>query len=154
MKPRERARARLQRRTPSATLRSDREPSVRLAERQADSRPEHRSPGDTVRIPSETKLRALRSADVGPNAPLLIRLVRHPFALQTARPNRVDSGRHADPADRSREPYPEVLNEARELLGSLRDPEGFHGPLDGLVDRPEHRPHPFRRLRLAKREEP
>ena len=56
-------------------------------------------PGERVRARSEATLRGLRGPVVGPNAPLLIRLVRRPYGLAPAAPTQVPDSARPDPSE-------------------------------------------------------
>jgi hypothetical protein len=94
--------------------------------------------------------RALKAATAGPNAPLLKRLVRYPYALHPVRPERRE-GRPADVwAERAARPTRDctALDEARKAwvdpTAERRDDRIEH--LAG-EHRPSWRPHPFRKVR-------
>ncbi len=99
--------------------------------------------GQSVRVRDEVHQRWLRGPRPGPNAPLLIRLVRHPFALYPVPP-----GRRANTA---RPVFREIAAEldaprpdAREALRAARlDLPGR--PTDRAL--PEPPPRPFCRRR-------
>lgn len=97
--------------------------------------------------------RALRAAEAGPNAPLLKRLVRYPYALHPVRPAKregrpadVRSGRDARPTRETT-----VMHEAREAwvdpVASSREDS-----VERLAEdhRPGWRPHPFRKVRARR----
>lgn len=97
--------------------------------------------------------RALRAVDAGPNAPLLKRLVRYPYALHPVRYEKRE-GRPADVAsERGGRPTREttVLQDAREAwvdpVASSRE-----GSVERLAEehRPEWRPHPFGKVRARR----
>jgi len=78
-------------------------------------------PGDQVRARSEPVIRGLRGPVVGPNAPLLIRLVRRPYGLVPTAPTQVPDSARPDPGE------PRVLAAAPRppfLRRRLRDDPG------------------------------
>ena len=78
-----------------------------------------------------------------PNAPLLMRIVRHPFALAPVPAKRVEvrSARDQRPA-----PTLEAPLAYRE---QARQGARFQNPILVFAHRPEHRPHPFARARAG-----
>lgn len=111
--------------------------------------PERPVPGARLPDRSEGSTKALRPADTSHNAPLLIRLVRYPYALPTARPGRIETGTRGTAVREGLEPR----TPTHELLAEARVDTAFGNPMRGLHDRPEFRPHPFARIRAARDEE-
>jgi hypothetical protein len=85
------------------------------------AREEHGAPPDPVPARDQKPLlqlslrKSTRLAEPRPNAPLLIRIVRHPFRLDGARPSRAAYISHPDPEPRVRA--------AEQIAGALADRE-------------------------------
>lgn len=145
MTPRHRARARLARHVPRVEESTERLPSSRMLEREEDTTAPRPVPSDRVRIPAEVRIKSLRPVKIGRNAPLLIRLVRHPYALRTVKAvRRAEEGRER-PSILDREPFPSAVAE----LADLRDSYRVGRPMRDIPHRPEVRAHPFARAREA-----
>ena len=123
----------------------------RIEERQQGGEPRERPAlGDSlvVRDPAAGKVKRLRGADVSENAPLLMRLVRHPYAMEPVRYQRVE---HREPAyHRARV---EPLGPALAYRAELREVYRLIPPTEACAHRPEERPAPFAAVRRARREE-
>ena len=142
MSARSRAEARLARTVPDFSDCESREPARRLAGRDRPAPEPRPAPGQGLHVHTdairEMKLRT--PARPTPNAPLLMRVVRTPFALERARLVR----------RRLIEPFE---NPPREQLGrpgvawrtAMAD-LGAPSPMRAIVHRPEPRPRPFRRI--------
>jgi len=104
------------------------------------------------RVPQrdQSVARALRVATAGPNAPLLKRLVRYPYALHPVRPEMRD-GRPTDVwAERAKRPTRDVtvLQQAREAwVDPTAVRQGDRIEHLAVEHRPSWRPHPFRKVR-------
>ena len=120
-----------------------------MMERADESEEERPVLGASLRVRGEegVKKTVLRTVEAGPNAPLLMRIVRHPFALATVRYGKI---RHReDAAERVRlEPSERPLAYRAEL----REAYSAANPVLVHAHRPEHRPRPFLRARLAAEE--
>lgn len=82
--------ARLRRRLPGARLGDEMRGLARLFEREVEeSRREIVPPRDQAALKVTTRRNTSHVASCRPNAPLLIRIVRTPFRLETSRGNRV-----------------------------------------------------------------
>lgn len=82
-------RDRLRRRLPGASVDPDAHVLDGLfAREEPPDRPDPVPPRDQKQLPTLSFRRASRLADPRPNAPLLIRLVRHPYGLSPDRPRR------------------------------------------------------------------
>jgi hypothetical protein len=103
-----------------------------------------------LRMREEVKIKPMRPADVSENAPQLIRLVRFPFVLAPVRPMRRSGFERPD-----RDPLPQPGREMGQFgrgLGQALGPEfrrGYTLESPTARPRPELRPHPFARARLA-----
>jgi hypothetical protein len=151
MKHRERAAARLSRHSYGWSEWDVRLPIQRIAVRAESIGPARAVPGESVSV-REPSVRKHRLAAVGPYAPLLKRVIRSPYALETGRPTRVE-GRVVPDLDRSSlEPRLSPIADARAELGSLR--EWVEPPMRAIEHRPVERPHPFWRIRRARGEQP
>ncbi len=73
--------------------------------------------------------------DPAPNAPQLIRLVRHPFKLHTASPRRIEGRAQVEWPDRSRESTPPL----REVFEAEHVQQTWGNPLRRLHHRPAAR---------------
>lgn len=140
-----RLQGRLERRIPGPVP-EDRGLAVRLRGREKPDRPEPELVGSTVRLTPPPTTRALRTAKVEPNAPLLMRLVREPYALAVTKGRRVAAGveRPRHQVDLSRATFSAevvALQEALHVPGSPMKSAGHH--------RPAAPPHPFSRTRSA-----
>jgi hypothetical protein len=138
---RSRAEARLSRPVPDFAGWESREPAHRVAGRDRplpDPRP---APGDELHVHTDA-VRELKLRDPGrpaPNAPLLMRVVRTPFALDPVKVAKVRLIEPYEPPPREKLGRP---GEAwREAMTSLHEP----GPMRAIAHRPEPRPRPFRR---------
>jgi len=121
-----------------------------MMERAEEPEESERQPlGASIRVRGEAavKKRRLRPVEAGPNAPLLMRIVRHPFALSPVRFGKV---RHREEAGDRVRPGPREAPLA--YRGELRDAYQLENPFLVFAHRPEHRPPPFYRARLAARE--
>lgn len=145
MKPRHRAQARLARHVPALPESSERLPVRRLAQREDEGERTRRIPGETVRVQAEIQVKPLRTVRPEPNAPLLIRLVRNPYALDTGRSVRVPNESRDRPSVLDREPFPNPSAEVAEL----RDAMKVARPMREIVHHPVLRPHPFGRARRS-----
>ena len=115
MAARHRALARLHRHVPDVAAPDARALSRRLGDRAVEDVHETRMAGESIKVRDEVHERRLRGPDAGPNAPLLIRLVRHPYAMHP-----VPTRRRPDTA------RPEVR-----ALRPVRDEETVRQILDG-----------------------
>lgn len=150
MTPRHRASARLSRHVPRVAESVERLPASRVISREEDTRPSRSLPSDLVHIPAEVRIKRLRPVRLGPNAPLLIRLVRQPYALRTVRPVRRAEASRERPSTLDREPFPDPAAE----LAALRESYRVGRPMRQLEHRPDPRPRPFERLREREPVEP
>lgn len=117
--------------------------AMRLQGRERPDRPTPDLAGSTVRLPPEKKSRALRTAKVEPNAPLLMRLVREPYALAPGRTRRVPAGvgRERHQVDLSRATFSAEVVALQALVHAP-------SPMKSVGDRrPAAPPHPFQRTR-------
>jgi hypothetical protein len=143
---RQRADHRLARHVPQLRDGEARALYLRLVDRTVESEAESHSvlgSSLSVRDPATQSVRKAKVAQTEPNAPLLMRLVRHPYAQETARFGRVE--------------YREVF--AREgiqptepalaYLEELRAAYQFVSPMRSNPHRPEDRPLPFMNVRNA-----
>jgi hypothetical protein len=73
--------------------------TTRLADRVRAAAPARKVAGESFEGRQAKTRRVRRLAEVSPNAPLLIRLVLWPYALETTRPRRQEGGRSAVPWD-------------------------------------------------------
>lgn len=144
MTPRERAQLRLNRHVPGRKDWADRQPARRLSERLV-AEPAPMAQRLEVRVREEVKIKKLRGADVSSNAPQLIRLVRHPYALETVRPTHHKGFERPSTSLPAREP---IQRPAREM-GEIRKEYTFRSPMTQYAHRPEDRPRPFARIRMA-----
>lgn len=119
------------------------------ARKEEGERRDRAVPGDSlvVRDPSAGTTKYMRPADVSQNAPLLMRLVRHPYAMQPVRFDRVEH--REPPQDRIRF---EPLGPALAYRAELRDAYRLITPTVEFAHRPEDRPAPFATARRARRE--
>lgn len=147
MNHRERAAARLSRSTFGWSEWDGRLPTYRLAARSE-------TPGDVRPAPSdsltrrEVTVKKIATAQVGPHAPLLKRVIRTPYALETTRAARVDGRPIPDLARTVVEPRKGPIDDGRSELGALRAPEA--PPMRALDHRPHYRLPPFWRIRMSK----
>jgi len=153
MSHRQRAKDRLGRHTFGWEDWTHRGPSPRIRDRESEKEVNVRLL--EVRVPQRDKVRqrSLRVASAGPNAPLLKRLVRYPYALNRV-PSEKTEGR---PVDVWTDPRPRPTREDT-AIGQARearvDPTGAReqDSLDHLSGehRPDWRPHPFRKARARR----
>ncbi len=143
MTPRERAQARLGRHVPDFGHWDVRQPARRVAGREdLDPRPEREVVGASVRVrDGEGEVRSAPTVHPGPNAPLLMRIVRDPYALRPGSAERVrylpeGASEQEEPAVR----LADVVREKREALRASR-------PLREIDHRPVERERPFARVR-------
>ena len=132
---------------PQVRERTERSPWSRMMERAEEPEDTTRPAiGASIRVrgADDVKKKVLRSIEAGPNAPLLMRIVRHPFELAPVRFGKV---RHREEvAERLRtEPREQPLAYREEL----REAYSSVNPFMVYAHRPEHRPPPFLRARLA-----
>lgn len=136
-----------------------------VGERMADARPltarlQSRSdadlPWETLAVGGATQLvwdhrpvplQSFRMPDAGPNAPLLKRVVRHPYGMEPDRPIRSQVFDASRP-DRAVERGPSV----QMVFRSSRDARNLPAPLP-LDHAPGFRSHPFVRARRAGEED-
>jgi hypothetical protein len=86
--------------------------------------------------------------NAGPNAPLLKRVVRHPYAMEPSRPARsvlFDASRPDRSVDRG--------DAVKMVFRMSRDARNLEAPLP-MDHAPEHRAHPFARRRHAEEDAP
>lgn len=142
MTPRERARIRLSRHVPDFGHWEARGPARRVARREEiDLRPEREVPGESVRVRDQATVKAAATVNPGPNAPLLMRIVRDPYRLDPGRAARVRYLAEPDPAEETEAVrVADLVREKREALRSVR-------PVRQIDHRPAHRAHPFARAR-------
>lgn len=88
MGARHRAFARLVRHVPEVHAVDQRPVARAVTDRDVAPPPGPRMGGESVKVRDQVHERALRGPNAGPNAPLLIRLVRHPYGLQVAYPGK------------------------------------------------------------------
>lgn len=151
MNHRHRAQSRLQRHVPQLRSAEAGELHSRLRERQEEADHHERSaPGDSLVLRGmvEGKPKLLKGADVSENAPLLMRLVRHPYAMYPVNYGRIE-GRST--YERAR---PEPLGRALAYRQELREAYRLITPTEEFAHRPEERRHPFATLRSAQDEAP
>ena len=104
-----------------------------------------REPVGSSLIPRESsKPKVPPLADTSENAPLLMRIVRHPFELLPVRFVRVEH-RGVD----EERPHPGSREPALAYRQELREDTHNPNPMMVFAHRPEHRPQPFLRARLA-----
>lgn len=150
MNHRQRAQSRIERHVPQ--LRSAEAGALhgRLADRQEEEERRIRpAPGDSLvlRGAADAKPRRLPAADVSESAPLLMRLVRHPYAMEPVRFGRLE---YRDAShDRVR---PEPLGPALAYRRELRDAYRLITPTEEFAHRPEERRPPFATARAASQE--
>lgn len=123
-------RRRLDRRFPGDDLRRGVDSLDRLWARETPDRKDPIEARDQKPLPSLATRRTTRLADASPNAPLLIRIVRHPYALATTLGARQRYIPEAPPT--------EHVNRAAEIAGALADRERMRFTLTGW-----RRPKPF-----------
>ncbi len=146
MNHRHRAQSRLQRHVPQ--LRSAEAGALhgRLTERQEEADHHERSaPGDSLVLRGmiEGKPKFMKGADVSENAPLLMRLVRHPYAMYPVNYGRIE-GRASYKHVRH-----EPLGPALSYRQELRDAYRLIVPMEEFAHRPEARRRPFATRRHA-----
>ncbi len=123
--------------------RSARAPWALVIERADEEQRELRAPlGASLPAREGSKVKVPPVARTEPNAPLLMRIVRHPFELLPGRFSRVEllvaEGRRENPA--AREPVLAYRAAQREDCSSKN-------PIMVFAHRPEARPRPFARAR-------
>jgi hypothetical protein len=127
--------------------RVDRAPWSRLVAR-ADEPEERQRPalGESLRVRGADDVRVKRRKGVepGPNAPLLMRIVRHPFELSPVRYGRQEG--RPSLAERER---PEPREPALAYREGVRDDLRRDNPFLVYAHRPVVRPPPFLKARLA-----
>ena len=139
---RHRAIARLQRHVPRVRAVQDRALAQRLDQREAAERPLPPTPGDGLKMPKERTVRNIRPITLGAPSPLLISLVRHPYAQSTVRP-----GRRPDTERPTVQPRPrERRDQIRELLDDVRPQFNSARPSRPVI---ASAPKPFKRARAA-----
>lgn len=141
MAPRHRARARLERHVPRLAEPIERTPAHRLLEREVDTRPVRPLPSEGLRVPLEVEIKRMRPVSAGPNAPLLIRLVRHPYALMPGRLQRRSDVSRQRVSVLDRVPFPNAVRESEDRRAQLKPAR----PMREIQHRPVHREPPFRR---------
>ncbi len=103
---------------------------MRLRGREKPDRPEPELAGSTIRLAPAPTLRALRTVKVEPNAPLLMRLVREPYALAVSKGERVPAGavrpRHQVDLSRASFSAEVVALHAAHRTVSLMKSAGYH----------------------------
>lgn len=146
--------ARMMRHVPEISSWEQRQPAIRVASREemlkVDPRP---VPGEKL-LTSPTEVRAPRlqkPVSPSPNAPLLIRVVRHPFPLEPTRNQKLSVEVRDHRGLRDRPPSRGPGRPFRELLQELHTLAGSFGRVDrgedGENDRPFSRPRPWARAR-------
>lgn len=151
MKPRHVAQRRMQRPVVGEAMDGVRALTARLHGRSAAD-----SAWEAVRAPvgegmvwdhRPVALSSFRMPEAGPNAPLLKRVVRHPYAMEPSRPERgqVFDASRPDRTPSTREPV-------RMVFRANRDARGLGIPLP-LDHAPERRDPPFERARQRRDEE-
>jgi hypothetical protein len=138
---RARAEARLQRVEPTgAGVRplDDRGIVLRLAERSVDDAQVRTSPGDAIAAHALGVRERVVTLKTAPNAPLLMRIVRTPYALPTTR------GRRLNLMDRTRTERPERLGRPGLAWTSFRVGRLFRSPLRSVEHGMPQRLHPRR----------
>ena len=147
MNHRERAAARLAWPTFGWSEWDDRLPTHRVAARAEAATDARRSPSDSL-TRREVTVKKRTPAQVGPHAPLLKRVIRSPYALETTRAARVDGRPIPDLTRVVVEHRARPIDDGRAELGSLREPVA--PPMRALDHRPHYRLPPFWRIRMAK----
>lgn len=151
MSARSRAEARLSRPVPDLAWWDSREPARRVADRDRPLPEPRPIPGDALCAHPDTirELKLKTPARPAPNAPLLMRVVRTPFALDPGKVARLrlvePYGSTGSAARRPWEPEPreELVRPGlawREAMASIGE-----RPMRSITHRPERRPRPFRR---------
>ncbi len=139
---RHRAIARLLRHVPAVRVVTDGPVSRRLDAREAPERPAPRTPGDGLKMPTTRGVRNLRPIHLDDPSPLLIRLVRHPYAQHPVR-----TGRRKDTERPTLQERPSHDRQGiRELLDDVR-PQFALAKVDR--ERITAAPKPFKRARRA-----
>ena len=137
-----RLQTRLDLRVPGPTP-EDRGLALRLRKRIAADRPEPSLVGSTVRLSPVPTSKALKTVKAEPNAPLLMRLVRFPYALAVTPPRRVPA---IEPRPRHHVDLLRATFSAE--VSTLRDALKPPGALKSIGDRrPRTLPRPFARTR-------
>lgn len=145
MAARHRALARLHRHVPHVSAPDERPLSGRVGDRATEDANDRVLAGESLAVRTEVVDKRLRTVTAGPNAPLMIRLVRHPYALHPVKPGRrPDTERPMIREFLAQGPaeYPVV----RELIDEDRV-EMPGSPMER--DLPEPPPRPFGRIRRA-----
>jgi len=148
LKPRQRAKARLGRPSPGDRTCRPGAASRRIAGRLEVDERSRELVGDRAHTrPVDVTEKVRRPIEAGPNAPLLMRLVRTPFELQPDRPRRTQVFEPAGARPRVPEERLAPMSWAGQDLEALRGPAA--GPLKRLERRgPDARPHPFAKARI------
>ena len=128
---------------PRGADRPERRLAARLRSRESVTERERPEPGSTLRLSRESADRPLRTIEAGPNAPLLIRVVRHPYALRPGDTVRVQGRPSLDLAPPVRDRALIFRSVVAELWAAHHEPS----ILKGLSFRPVPRPNPFARAR-------
>ncbi len=129
---------RLHRRVTGQDLGAPRELATTLWSRDREARPPRILAGETVKSVVTKVKAAQNTAKPLPNAPLLKRVVRHPFALETTRGKR-STVREAIPWDLlQREAMPKITELLRELQGGASLPN----PILAYGSAARHEPRP------------
>lgn len=145
MRHRQRAQERLARHVPALRERTERAPWDRLVERaDAEPSPERAVLGASLRVREPSKARLLKGPEAGPNAPLLMRIVRHPFALA---PVRWTTVRHRD--EPGARPRPEARPGPLAYRDEQRESRTPGNPMLVFAHRPAYRRPPFLTARRA-----
>ena len=139
---RHRAIARLQRHVPTVRVVQDRALTQRLDQRVTTDRPLPPSPGDGLKMPTERTVRNIRPITLGDPSPLLIRLVRHPYAQGIALPGRRPGTERPSLRPLAREGRAHI----RELLDAARPQRQCTRPNRPVI---ASAPKPFKRSRAS-----
>lgn len=125
-------RVRLQRRLPGSRLRAEALPHLFLREEdpRGATRRELVPPRDQRDLLTLTFRKTRRVAEAGPNAPLLIRIVRHPYALHPGGRRRITWRQAAEPVQR--------VHAHAEVASALAERKRVRFNLDATA-----RPQPF-----------
>jgi hypothetical protein len=117
--------------------------ATRLQAREVARDRDRPEPGSTLRFAREVVDRSLRAVEAGPNAPLLIRVVRYPYALRPGDTVRVQGRPSVELAPPVRDRGLVFRSVVAELWAA------HHAPsvVKGLSFRPVARPSPFARAR-------
>ena len=126
---------------PHVTGVDDRPLAARLGERDQEAPPGPTLGGESVSVRSEVHERKLRAANAGPNAPLLIRMVRHPYGIRPAQFGKREGTQRPDPG----EGRPPISGGRLRPLLEESHLEFAGSPTERILA--EVPPHPFRRRR-------